>query len=132
MLSAHIRLPIEGMAMRRRVVLASLLAAALTATVLLVPIATGSSAAKYTVTALDFRFAKMPKTVAPGTHTFTLVNKGAAMHDLKLAGKKTKLLAKGQRASIKVTLKRGKSYAFLCTVPGHAALGMKGKLAVKR
>jgi uncharacterized cupredoxin-like copper-binding protein len=120
------------MAMPRRALLLLLLAIAVAATALLVPIASGSASAKYTVTALDFRFAKMPKTVSAGKHTFTLVNKGNAMHDLKLAGKKTKVLAKGQRGSITVALKGGRKYAFLCTVPGHASLGMKGKLAVKR
>jgi plastocyanin len=118
--------------MARRVVLASLLAAALAAVVVLVPVASGSSAAKYTVTAVDFRFLKMPKTVAAGAHTFTLVNRGQATHDLRLAGKKTRILNNGERAVLKVTLKGGKTYAFLCTVPGHAALGMKGKLVVKK
>jgi len=99
---------------------------------LLASVASGSSAAKYSVTAVDFRFQKMPKTVVAGAHTFTLVNRGQATHDLKLAGKKTKILNNGQRASIRVTLKRGKTYAFLCTVPGHAALGMKGKIVVKK
>lgn len=117
--------------MHRRVVLATLLATALAALVVLAPVATGSSAAKFTVNALDFKFQNMPKSVAAGTHTFTLVNKGSAMHDLKLAGKKTKVLAKGQKGSLTVALKRGKRYAFLCTVPGHAALGMKGTLVVK-
>jgi uncharacterized cupredoxin-like copper-binding protein len=116
----------------RRVVATSLVTAAVLTVVALAPAASGSSTAKYTVTAVDFRFVKMPKTVAAGTHTFTLVNKGSAMHDLKLAGKKTKILAKGQRGSFTVALKRGKRYAFLCTVPGHAALGMKGTLTVKR
>lgn len=117
--------------MPRRVLVASLSVVVLTAVALLVPLASGAPAAKYTVTALDFRFVKMPKTVAAGRHTFTLVNKGKATHDLKLAGKKTRILNSGQRASITVALKRGKSYAFLCTVPGHAALGMKGKVVVK-
>jgi len=118
--------------MSRRLPVGALVAAALTAAVLVVPLASGAPAARYTVTALDFRFAKMPKTVAAGKHTFTLVNRGKVTHDLKLAGKKTKLLDTGQRASITVALKRGRTYAYLCTVSGHAALGMKGKLAVKK
>lgn len=116
--------------MARRVVLASFVVTALAAA-LLVPLASGSPAAKYTVTAVDFKFKNMPKTAASGKHTFTLVNKGNATHDLKLAGKKTPILKKGKQASITVTLKGGKTYAFLCTVPGHAALGMKGKLVAK-
>jgi azurin len=116
--------------MARRVVLASFVITAL-AVALLVPLASGSASAKYTVTAVDFKFKNMPRTVAAGKHTFTLVNKVATKHDLKLAGKKTRLLGKGQRASIIVALKRGKTYAYLCTVPGHAALGMKGKVVAR-
>jgi len=120
------------MFMARRVVLAFLyVTVGLSATmVLLVPAAVGSGSAKYTVTAVDFRFKNLPARVAPGTHTFTLVNRGKSPHDLKLAGKKTKVLKNGERATLKVTLKKG-TYAFLCTVPGHAALGMKGKLVVR-
>ena len=37
----------------------------------------------------------------------------------------------GQRATLKVTLRKGKRYPYLCTVPGHAALGMKGTVTVR-
>ena len=117
--------------MVRRVVLASFIVCALGAAALLVPLASGAPTAKYTVTAVDFKFKNMPKTTAPGTHTFTLVNQGGSGHDLKLAGKRTKVLRKGQRGSITVVLKRGQTYAFLCTVSGHASLGMKGKVVTK-
>jgi plastocyanin len=83
-----------------------------------------------TVTATDFKFTGIPKTIGPGSHTFRLVNRGHATHDLKLAGRKTRLLNRGQSASLTVKLKKGR-YAYLCTVPGHAALGMKGTLIVK-
>ena len=88
-------------------------AVALTAIAVLAPSALGRSQAK-----------------ATGVATITVVNKGQATHDLRIAGKKTKILNPGQRATLKVTLKKG-TYAYLCTVPGHAALGMKGKLVVK-
>jgi uncharacterized cupredoxin-like copper-binding protein len=122
----------EGEVMARRAVIALLFIIVLTVTTaaLLVPAAVGSGSGKYTVTAIDFGFKNMPRRVAPGTHTFTLVNRGEASHDLKLGGKKTKLLNTGERATLRVTLKRG-TYVFLCTVPGHAALGMKGKLVVR-
>jgi uncharacterized cupredoxin-like copper-binding protein len=54
------------------------------------------------------------------------VNKGRIQHDFKIAGKKTKLLKHNQTATLTVTLKKGKRYTYLCTVPGHAAAGMKG------
>lgn len=116
--------------MARRLVLATSAAVLAAATILLVPVALGSSTGKYTVTALDFKFKGMPARVTPGTHTFTLVNKGAATHDLKIGPKKTRVVNKGQKATLRVTLKKG-VYAFLCTVPGHASLGMKGKLVVR-
>ena len=105
-------------------------AVALTAIAALAPSALGRSQAKATVTATDFKFKWVPARLVRGVATITVVNKGQASHDLRIAGKKTKILNPGQRATLKVTLKKG-TYAYLCTVPGHAALGMKGKLVVK-
>jgi len=71
------------------------------------------------------------KTSVPhGSVTFTLVNKGKLGHDFKIGGKKTAVIAPGKTAKLTVTLKAGKA-AYLCTVPGHAAAGMKGTLNVK-
>jgi uncharacterized cupredoxin-like copper-binding protein len=70
------------------------------------------------------------KSIAKGAATFKVTNKGALSHDFKIAGKKTAMLKTGKAATLKVTLKAGK-YPFLCTVPGHAAGGMKGTLTVK-
>lgn len=86
---------------------------------------------RITVTASEFKFKLSTKTVAaPGAVTFTVVNKGKIPHDFKISGKKTPLLKPGKSAKLTVTLKKGK-VAYLCTVPGHAAAGMKGKLTVK-
>ena len=83
-----------------------------------------------TVTATEFHF-KFSKTSVPhGSVTFTLVNKGHVGHDFKIGGKKTPLIKPGKSAKLTVTLKAGK-IAYLCTVAGHAAAGMKGKLTVK-
>jgi uncharacterized cupredoxin-like copper-binding protein len=78
------------------------------------------------VTAKDFKFTLSKKSARHGKVTFKVTNKGPAMHDFKIAGKKTKLLKKGKTATLTVTLKKGKKYKYLCTVPGHAQLGMKG------
>ena len=40
------------------------------------------------------------------------------------------MLAPGSSATLKVVFAKGK-FAYLCTVPGHAAAGMKGVLTVK-
>ncbi len=78
----------------------------------------------------ELKFTLSKRSVPAGTVTFKVTNKGAAIHDFKIAGKKTKPLAAGKSATLRVTLKKGKA-AFLCTVPGHAAAGMKGTLTVK-
>jgi uncharacterized cupredoxin-like copper-binding protein len=78
------------------------------------------------VTAKDFKFVLSRKTAPHGKVKFVVTNKGPSKHDFKIAGKKTPLLKKTGRASITVTLKKGMKYRYICTVPGHAALGMKG------
>ena len=45
-------------------------------------------------------------------------------------GKRTTALGKGQSATLTVTLAKAGKYEYLCTVPGHAAGGMKGLLTV--
>ena len=83
-----------------------------------------------TVTATEFHF-KLSKTSVPhGSVTFTVTNKGHVGHDFKIGGKKTPLISPGKSAKLTVALKKGKA-AYLCTVPGHAAAGMKGSLTVK-
>jgi uncharacterized cupredoxin-like copper-binding protein len=78
----------------------------------------------------ELRFTLSKKSVAKGKVTFKVVNKGALDHDFKIAGKKTARLKAGKTATLTVTLKAGKA-PYLCTVPGHAAGGMKGTLTVK-
>ena len=88
-----------------------------------------SSATAVTVTATEFKFKLSKASVPHGSVTFTVVNKGKLPHDFKIGGKKTALLRPGKSAKLTVTLKAGKS-AYLCTVAGHAAAGMKGSLKV--
>jgi uncharacterized cupredoxin-like copper-binding protein len=90
---------------------------------------THSTATAVTVTASEFKFKLSKASVPHGSVTFTVVNKGKVAHDFKIAGKKTPLIKPGKSAKLTVTLKAGKS-AYLCTVPGHAAAGMKGSLRV--
>ena len=78
----------------------------------------------------ELRFTLSKKTVAKGVVTFKVANRGKLEHDFKIAGKKTAKLKPGKTATLKVTLKKGKA-AYLCTLPGHAAGGMKGTLTVK-
>ena len=93
-----------------------------------------SSATAVAVTAgkpSEFRFTLSKRTILKGTGIFKVTNKGALPHNFKIAGKKTKLIAKGKSATLTVALPKAGKYAFLCTVPGHAAGGMKGVLTVR-
>jgi len=92
------------------------------------------SAATVAVTAgkpSEFKFTLAPKTVKKGVVTFKVTNKGALAHDFKIAGKKTKQIAKGKTTTLKITFKKAGKFAYLCTLPSHAAAGMKGTLVVK-
>jgi uncharacterized cupredoxin-like copper-binding protein len=69
--------------------------------------------------------------VKHGTVTFKVTNAGVGLpHDFTINGKKTAQLAPGKSASLTVTFKKAGKYAYSCTVPGHAAGGMKGTLKV--
>ena len=74
-------------------------------------------------------------TVPAGKVTIKMLNKGAIPHDVAIKGKgvktvKGKTVPKGGTSTVTATLKKG-TYTFFCTVPGHEAAGMKGKLIVK-
>jgi uncharacterized cupredoxin-like copper-binding protein len=110
-------------------ILSLLAAAAVVASTLVVlaPLAGArTTATTIKVTAKDFKFTLSKKSAPHGKVTFKVTNKGPSPHDFKIAGKKTKLLSKGKSATLTVTLKKGKKYTYICTVPGHAQLGMKG------
>ena len=79
----------------------------------------------------EFRFTLSKKTVAKGATTFKVTNKGSLSHDFKVGGKKTATLKKGKSGAFTVTFKKAGKFAYLCTLPGHAAGGMKGTLTVK-
>jgi uncharacterized cupredoxin-like copper-binding protein len=89
-----------------------------------------ASVAAVTVTATEFKFKLSKLSVPHGTVVFTVANKGKIPHDFKINGKKTALIKPGKTAKLTVTFKAGK-FKYLCTVPGHAALGMKGTLTAK-
>jgi uncharacterized cupredoxin-like copper-binding protein len=81
---------------------------------------------------MEFKFTVLPKTVRKGALiTFAVTNKGTIGHNFKIAGRKTPLIAAGKRGTLKVTFAKAGRYAYLCTLPSHAAAGMKGVLTVK-
>jgi len=89
-----------------------------------------AAATRVTVAASEFKFVLSKKVVPKGTVTFVVTNKGKTTHDFKIHGKKTPMLAPGKSATLKIAFAKGK-FAYLCTVPGHAAAGMKGVFTVK-
>jgi uncharacterized cupredoxin-like copper-binding protein len=91
-----------------------------------VPAGARTTATTVNVKAKEFSFTLSRKSAPHGKVTFKVVNKGKVKHDFKIAGKKTPMLKPGKSATLTVTLKKGKKYPYICTVPGHAAAGMKG------
>ena len=80
----------------------------------------------------EFKFTVVPKTVRKNAViTFALTNRGGIGHDFKVGGKKSAVLGAGTRGTLRVTFKRPGRYPYLCTLPSHAAAGMKGVLVVK-
>ena len=83
------------------------------------------------VIATEFKF-RLPITSArTGTVTFMVQNKGKLPHDFRIAGKKSRMVKPGGNAVLKVTFRKKGRYAYVCTVPGHAAAGMKGKFVIR-
>ena len=91
----------------------------------------------------EFAFTLAPKTAAHGAITFTITNGGNLPHDFQLCskpssspsatsctGKKTALISPGASAKLTVAVLKAGTYEYMCTVPGHAAAGMKGLLKV--
>jgi|SRR5579872_2102270 len=67
--------------------------------------------------------------VKPGTGRFAVKNIGKIPHNFVIAAHTSPVLSPGKTSSFVVTLKKGR-YKYLCSVPGHAALGMRGTLIV--
>jgi uncharacterized cupredoxin-like copper-binding protein len=116
----------------------SALAAVTIAASAFVPVASAASGSQTRAAATtvqvqggEFFFKLSTKSLAkPGKVTFVFSNVGHVQHDFKIDGKVTPLISPGKKATLVVTLKKG-SFPYLCTVPGHAAAGMKGSFTVR-
>lgn len=86
------------------------------------------------VVARDFEFSLDAASVAAGTVTFIVSNKGSMPHDFAITidgqRHKTEMIKPGDSAVLTVDLAPG-SYEYICTIPGHAILGMKGSLTIE-
>jgi plastocyanin len=121
----------RGRSLMNRITLA--LGVALAALVAAAPIAARPSAVAattVTVTMKEFKFTLSKTKVPHGKVTFKLVNKGSVPHDFKINGKKSPMVSPKKSKTFIVTLTKKGKIAYICTVAGHAAAGMKGKLTV--
>ena len=90
------------------------------------------AAATTQVKGREFRFTLSSKSLAkPGTVTFNFTNTGTVAHDFKIDGKTTPLVQPGHSAKLVVPFRNAGKFSYLCTVPGHAAAGMRGVFTVR-
>jgi uncharacterized cupredoxin-like copper-binding protein len=83
------------------------------------------------VVANEWSFKLSKRSVPVGTTVvFKVTNKGKIGHNFKIAGKSTKLLAPGKSQLLTVKFGKKGTFSYICTVTGHARLGMQGKFAV--
>ena len=83
------------------------------------------------VDARDYAFSLSRRTVPAGsTVRFVVRNRGNTAHDFVVAKKRTRILRPGQRQTIMASFPRKGVFRFLCSVSGHARLGMKGAFGV--
>jgi len=93
--------------------------------------------------AKEFKFILSKSALKRGIVAFKVSNGGALPHDFKVCssnkgtlkantctGRSTPLVSPGQTNTVRVTFLRAGTYEYLCTVPGHAAAGMKGLIKV--
>jgi uncharacterized cupredoxin-like copper-binding protein len=83
------------------------------------------------VAASEFKFVLSKKSARRGVVVFKVKNVGTISHDFQIKKRKTRLLSPGQSATLRVTFARKGRYPYKCTVPGHAAAGMKGVFTIK-
>jgi plastocyanin len=80
----------------------------------------------------DFAFDPSDVTVQTGQVNLTLVNEGAAVHDLTVPELGITILASpGESVTTGLEFDTPGTYDTLCSIPGHAALGMTGSLVVR-
>lgn len=104
------------------------------ATCALLPGSTVAASAKaitVRVDARDFAFALSRRSVPAGSNVrFVVRNRGSTEHDFVVKGRRTRILKPGQSQTITVSFEKKGAFRFLCSVPGHARLGMKGAFGV--
>lgn len=93
--------------------------------------AKSNATVKINVTMSEWSFRLSKRTVPIGsTVVFKVTNKGKIGHDFRINGKKTKLLAPGKSQLLTVKFTKKGTFKYICTVTGHAKLGMQGTFGV--
>jgi uncharacterized cupredoxin-like copper-binding protein len=91
-----------------------------------------ASATTDRVGANEYSFKLSAKSIRkPGKVTFKVRNVGHLVHNFHIRGKGTPDLQPGKSATLAVGFSKKGKYRYLCTEPGHAALGMKGVFTVR-
>jgi uncharacterized cupredoxin-like copper-binding protein len=93
--------------------------------------------------AKEFKFKLSKSSLKRGIVSFKVTNGGNLPHDFKVcssnrgniqantcSGRSTPLISPGQSNTLRVTFLRKGTYQYMCSVPGHAAAGMKGLIKV--
>ena len=94
------------------------------------PATNATAASMVNVSGTEFHFALSTQTVKTGTVTFKFTNNGGIPHNLRINNKQTPNIDPGETTTLKVNFTKPGNYPYLCTLPGHAAAGMKGVLKV--
>lgn len=94
----------------------------------------GSTTLKLSADKIKLSYNKKTLKAHTGKVTIKMTNPSSVfMHNIAVKGHgvkvKGKVVGKGGTSTVSVKLKPG-TYTFYCTVPGHEAGGMKGKLVV--
>src|SRR5262245_38872306 len=69
--------------------------------------------ARVRVAASEFKFVLSRKTARRGVVTFVVTNVGRLEHNFQIRGRRTRLLSRGQSATLRVTFLRGGHFAYI-------------------
>ena len=85
------------------------------------------------IVAKDFSYSLDTSQTQAGKTTFIVQNNGSVPHDFAIHGngveQKTPMIKPGESATLTIDLEPG-TYNYVCTIPGHEQLGMRGTFTV--
>jgi plastocyanin len=78
----------------------------------------------------EFAFTLAKTSALPAVVTFKVVNRGALAHAFAIGGAATRVLRPGQSQLLTVSFTKSGSYEYRSSLPGQAAKGMRGRVAI--